>query len=782
MSDARNARTEADEDLRAALDTVNELDLRPFDPDAPGTFSGIGESFRSLLRPAAGTGQVLMMAGAPLPMVIDAAGRLGDRIGERMLSEDERQLREELGLDAPRRGAETRAQDWYFEHVVDDLGGQAIEAWTPDPAVMGSVARTMSTANTVVGSVPFLFGTPGLFVATSGADPAIDLVRQGVDPWTAGAVGTVHVAANALGMRIPAAWGSTLTQRLTTGVGSNVAIGAATDAGSAATLRARGYAEQAEGFEVLNAQARGLDVLMGALFGVRAHADSPQPTATQRDAVLVAANADHLRRASMPGDPVSAGADVRHQEAMSVAVRGLLSGESADVSGIVRPEDFRLRPELRPAPAVDGLPLRGGNEPDAVQADYAAIGERHGFRTTSTTRSRAENERVGGVENSQHLDSRGTARDWSVKGKTQEQIDAFVADLRAAGFEVITRPHGTGPHIHAELPRGGRKQAAPAPRAANDAAPAGGGHMPGRLGAATAPQPRPTLDALRSGADAFAEPPPRATVDEFAAWLTGYQRRRAQAAPAAAAAEAPAARGAPPEAPAADAAAQRAEGVREGAPAAGFDPGSDVIRMAHDLWTRRASAGDAPIKLGEEGATVVVPSIKGEALVRRTATVVDGELVAQVGMRYEALRDTGFGYFEPEGRRFGSPQEAAQASRAARPAGPVSPSSVGEPGAGIAATVRAVARATERGPSRAAEPAVRPAGEADAVGILQAARDILHAQPDLRIPTGDVDADGNPVTVRAGDLLARAEQDMAAARLDGDALTAAANCFLRFGA
>lgn len=39
-----------------------------------------------------------------------------------------------------------------------------------------------------------------------------------------------------------------------------------------------------------------------------------------------------------------------------------------------------------------------------------------------------------------------------MKGKSKEQIDAFVADLRAAGYQVITELHGTGPHIHAELP------------------------------------------------------------------------------------------------------------------------------------------------------------------------------------------------------------------------------------------------------------------------------------------------------------------------------------------
>ncbi|HHA2629456.1 TPA: D-Ala-D-Ala carboxypeptidase family metallohydrolase [Stenotrophomonas maltophilia] len=87
-----------------------------------------------------------------------------------------------------------------------------------------------------------------------------------------------------------------------------------------------------------------------------------------------------------------------------------------------------------------------------VQTEYASLGAKHGFRTTSTTRSEDENRRVGGVSNSQHLESRGTARDWSVKGKTPEQISAFVADLKAAGFQVITEPHGTGPHIHAELP------------------------------------------------------------------------------------------------------------------------------------------------------------------------------------------------------------------------------------------------------------------------------------------------------------------------------------------
>lgn len=106
----------------------------------------------------------------------------------------------------------------------------------------------------------------------------------------------------------------------------------------------------------------------------------------------------------------------------------------------------------------------------AVQATYAALGAQHGFRTTSTVRDPDENRRVRGVPNSQHLPHRGTARDWSVKGKTPEQIGAFVADLKAAGFKVITETHGTGPHIHAELPKDGtRRTARAAPASLSEA-------------------------------------------------------------------------------------------------------------------------------------------------------------------------------------------------------------------------------------------------------------------------------------------------------------------------
>ncbi|UNY50211.1 hypothetical protein [Stenotrophomonas phage vB_SmeS_BUCT700] len=93
-------------------------------------------------------------------------------------------------------------------------------------------------------------------------------------------------------------------------------------------------------------------------------------------------------------------------------------------------------------------------DPSAVQARYAALAEQYGFTTTSVTRTAEENKAVGGVANSQHLDSIGTARDFRTKDKTPEQIKEFADALRSEGFHVITKDHGTGPHIHVQLARG----------------------------------------------------------------------------------------------------------------------------------------------------------------------------------------------------------------------------------------------------------------------------------------------------------------------------------------
>jgi hypothetical protein len=95
-----------------------------------------------------------------------------------------------------------------------------------------------------------------------------------------------------------------------------------------------------------------------------------------------------------------------------------------------------------------------------VQGRLGSLGKQYGFPTTSGIRSQAENDALpGSVKNSQHVS--GTAMDFSVRGKSPEQVQAFANALRTEGFEVITKDHGTGPHVHAELPPGVSPNKAP---------------------------------------------------------------------------------------------------------------------------------------------------------------------------------------------------------------------------------------------------------------------------------------------------------------------------------
>ena len=80
------------------------------------------------------------------------------------------------------------------------------------------------------------------------------------------------------------------------------------------------------------------------------------------------------------------------------------------------------------------------------------------------------------------------------------------------------------------------------------------------------------------------------------------------------------------------------------------------------------------------------------------------------------------------------------------------------------------------------EPAAAPKGEA--VGsdpVVQVADEILARVEDMRIGTGAMDADGNPITVSARELLASADADIAQATQDAKGFAAAAACFLQRG-
>jgi hypothetical protein len=415
-----------DLDTEGAAALEEEARLNPLDVSQlpPSTWQGAGAAFKGLLRPSAAAGRTLATVGA-VPMIAE------DRIWSFVLNKPV-----------------TDKQDWWFKNVVEDIGSTAVDYWTPNPQDMGSAAKTINMVGNVAGSIPQMIGAPGLFLGQSAFDPGTEVIRQGGDADTALGVAGVNLAANALGMRLPAAFGTTLTSRVATGAGANVAIGAAADAASSEILEAGGQKQQAESYSATDPYARGLDLLMGAAFGWKAHIDAPKVlTPSQRDAVLVVNNNDHLTRRTLPGEPTTPKAQRDSVKATSAAIEQLLAGEPVDVSATVRAEDFMLRPELQPA---GERVLSSARE--AVQKDFRTIAEKHGATITSMERPVIAR---GAGARSQH--PHGTAADFRTRDKTPEQVEALMADLRAAGFEVVDERNTDQPHIHAELPPGGRR-------------------------------------------------------------------------------------------------------------------------------------------------------------------------------------------------------------------------------------------------------------------------------------------------------------------------------------
>lgn len=71
--------------------------------------------------------------------------------------------------------------------------------------------------------------------------------------------------------------------------------------------------------------------------------------------------------------------------------------------------------------------------------------------------------------------------------------------------------------------------------------------------------------------------------------------------------------------------------------------------------------------------------------------------------------------------------------------------------------------------------------QADADPTIQLADEVLARMDDMRLSTGALDADGNPVTVSARELMAQADAEIAAAQQDARGFAAAAACFLQRG-
>lgn len=115
-----------------------------------------------------------------------------------------------------------------------------------------------------------------------------------------------------------------------------------------------------------------------------------------------------------------------------------------------------------------------------------------------------------------------------------------------------------------------------------------------------------------------------------------------------------------------------------------------------------------------------------------------------------------------------------------RTGGPLPPSSLGgrETQQPHAAAASEDFLAVERDSTSIDKPA---AGTTAADPVVQVADEIMARAEDIQLPTGAIDADGNPVTVSAKQMMAEADADIVRADQDSKGFAAAAACFLQRG-
>lgn len=224
--------------------------------------------------------------------------------------------------------------DRYFE-FHDEVFGRAVDYWTPRPEETGKAGQVVGS---LAGGVAQFLASPAIAVANAQLSTSEELVRQGVDADAAILAGDIAGIGTVAGIALPIA-GKSLTQRIATGVAGNLGQSVATAAATQQILDAADAPESVQAqFDPLDPTGRTVDVLMGVLFGAKAHMDArasltPQST---RDALMTVNQARHLEAVATPGRP-STDADLTASvDGVRSAIDQMVRGEPVAVDAPLR--------------------------------------------------------------------------------------------------------------------------------------------------------------------------------------------------------------------------------------------------------------------------------------------------------------------------------------------------------------------------------------------------------------------------------------------------------------
>lgn len=252
--------------------------------------------------------------------------------------------------------------DKYFA-AVDPTLKDAVDYWTPRAEEVGSAGQVLGGVVQGLTQLAAGGGNPALLLATTTLDGAERLADQGVSPDVAAAGGALEGAANAFGLKIPFL-GKSLLTRMASGAAGNVVVGRAATLAQQKLLTQTGNEQAAAGYNPWDMTSVGLDALMGLAYGGIAHLQSPvQPL--ERDAALATLNAKHFQHDTAPGVPVDAASSLAHQKAIEQSIRQILAGDP------VTPHEAIMGAGFIPTPPAQRLPtIRSTAAAERAQMDH----------------------------------------------------------------------------------------------------------------------------------------------------------------------------------------------------------------------------------------------------------------------------------------------------------------------------------------------------------------------------------------------------------------------------
>lgn len=225
-----------------------------------------------------------------------------------------------------------------------------IASLSPDPKTTGWLGQALHGLTTIVpqATLGFLMGGPvgaaGVTGVTQGFSHKQQLIREGVDPLTAGVASIPTALSNEAGVLMPGAVGGGLLTRTTSGAAINALMGMTERGATGKILEANGYQEMADQYRVLDKMGIFTDMLLGGVFGTM-HEGRVEKLPSEVDAALATNNIHHLEIDSAPGIPADIATRNAHIEAMDTALAQAARGENIHVD---LPEANFLAKEPRP--------------------------------------------------------------------------------------------------------------------------------------------------------------------------------------------------------------------------------------------------------------------------------------------------------------------------------------------------------------------------------------------------------------------------------------------------